>query len=518
MWKILIADDEEIECLGLEMMIRKNFKMLELLPYVSNGIDLIKKAESLQPDIMIVDINMPGLNGLEALEMLRLKKLNTKVIINTAYNEFNYIRKALQLGAFDFLSKPVYEEELVMAVSKVLGVLEKERKALHETQISEKKFYELQSALENGLMYSLLLGQPREEELRLWLDNLDQVFLGGVVVLIQVVDQKKASIYLELIWKMVQEQLTRLCTSLTVVHKDVMYLVLIPGSNVGEDSYQNWSIALLEMLRKKIRDTFECETVFGVSSWKYEFEKMTEGLRECRAAIRGQCTGGICFFEKTEKKTHRQEEQIKLTKQLIEAIRQKECESAKIILNQTFNQWKEEGQGFWQEQRLAAALIQECVEELDTGIGRHFFWRQLLERLKSAADESHLQEIVLKILWEFLEYGQIEKVQNEYVEEAVQYIENNYMKDISLDTVAERLGISTFYLSRLLTQQLDESFVELLTDVRINHAIHLIRQEDFIVKDIGARVGYLSPTYFYKVFKKNTGMTVGEMRRLLCGA
>ena len=79
------------------------------------------------------------------------------------------------------------------------------------------------------------------------------------------------------------------------------------------------------------------------------------------------------------------------------------------------------------------------------------------------------------------------------------------------------MGSALFILSRLLTQQLDKSFVELLTDARVDHAIRLIREEDYIVKDIGARVGYFSPTYFYKVFKKNTGMTVGEMRRLLRG-
>lgn len=86
-----------------------------------------------------------------------------------------------------------------------------------------------------------------------------------------------------------------------------------------------------------------------------------------------------------------------------------------------------------------------------------------------------------------------------------------------MELVAGRLGISSFYLSRLLTQQLDESFTEILTDTRIDHAIELIRRENFMVKDIGRRVGYLSDTYFYKVFKKNTGMTVGEMRQLLKG-
>ncbi len=517
MWKILIADDEEIECRGLEMMIRKNFKMAELLPSVYNGVDLIKKAERFQPDVILADINMPGLNGLEALEMLRLKALNAKVIINTAYNDFAYIRKALQLGASDFLSKPVYEEELVKAISKVLGVLEQEKRIFRENQISEKKFQDMQSALGNGLMSSILLGQPKEEELRLWFDNLDQTFLGGILVLMQVPDNRKVSVYLEVIRKMVQEELKRFCISLTMVHKETLYLFLIPGGEVGEENYQPWSRELLEMLRRKIRTDFECEAVFGVSRWKYEFEKMPEGLKECRMVLNDQRAEAVCFFEKREKIYSRQAEDLELTEDMADAVRRKDSEAAKEILQKIFTQWKAGGQGLWQEQRLAAAFIQKCQEELESGKRRHFFWRQLLERLQSASDETQLQERVLAVLWELPESKRTETIRNEYVEEAVLYIENNYMKDISLEAVAERLGISSFYLSRLLTQQLDESFVELLTDARIDHAIRLIRDEDFIVKDIGARVGYLSPTYFYKVFKKNTGMTVGEMRRLLRG-
>lgn len=91
-------------------------------------------------------------------------------------------------------------------------------------------------------------------------------------------------------------------------------------------------------------------------------------------------------------------------------------------------------------------------------------------------------------------------------------MEQNYMKDISLDEVAEYAGISSFYLSRLLKQKNNSTFVEMLTDIRIREAILMLRQKDVRIKEIGKRVGYLNPTYFYKVFKKNTGMTVGEMK------
>ena len=189
MWRMLIADDEEIECRGLEMMVQNNFKNIELLPSVYNGVALIKSAEQLQPDIIIADINMPGLNGLEAIEILQMKAVRAKVIINTAYSEFEYIRKALLLGTADFLSKPADEEQLVEAVGRVIRQMEQEEKKDQEHKITEKKFQDMQKIVGNELMYSILLGKPNEDGLRLWFDNLGRTYLGGILVAVRTTDQ-----------------------------------------------------------------------------------------------------------------------------------------------------------------------------------------------------------------------------------------------------------------------------------------------------------------------------------------
>ena len=78
-----------------------------------------------------------------------------------------------------------------------------------------------------------------------------------------------------------------------------------------------------------------------------------------------------------------------------------------------------------------------------------------------------------------------------------------------------RSGISPFYLSRLLKQELNETFVEILTKVRITRALVLLSDSRKTIREIGEEVGYGNTTYFYKVFKKQTGMTVGEVRRYL---
>ena len=103
----------------------------------------------------------------------------------------------------------------------------------------------------------------------------------------------------------------------------------------------------------------------------------------------------------------------------------------------------------------------------------------------------------------------------EYVAKAFLYIKKMYSRNISLEDVAALVGISPFYLSRLLKQELNETFVEILTKVRVAEALALLRDSGKTIRQIGEAVGYSNTTYFYKVFKKQTGMTVGEVRRYL---
>ena len=91
-------------------------------------------------------------------------------------------------------------------------------------------------------------------------------------------------------------------------------------------------------------------------------------------------------------------------------------------------------------------------------------------------------------------------------------MEKYYMKDISLEQAAEVSGISSFYLSRLLKQELNQTFVGMLTEIRMMNALRMLWEGKYTVKEIALQSGYNNITYFYKVFKKYTGMSVGEIR------
>ncbi|MCR4588930.1 MAG: response regulator [Lachnospiraceae bacterium] len=129
MYQILIADDEIIERTVLERKLRQNFQDRCVITQATNGREVIAKAREEMPDLMILDIEMPGVSGLEAAEEIRSWKKPCSIIFLTAFQEFDYARKAVSVHALEYLLKPCDEQELILSVEEALRIAE-ERKNL----------------------------------------------------------------------------------------------------------------------------------------------------------------------------------------------------------------------------------------------------------------------------------------------------------------------------------------------------------------------------------------------------
>ena len=104
---------------------------------------------------------------------------------------------------------------------------------------------------------------------------------------------------------------------------------------------------------------------------------------------------------------------------------------------------------------------------------------------------------------------------HEKIRRSLGYIEANYMEDVSLEMTAQYAESSVFYLSRLFRQELDMTFLEALTDVRLIHAVELMRENKMSLASIAERVGYPNAGYFYRLFKRNMGVSAARVKELL---
>jgi two-component system response regulator YesN len=110
-------------------------------------------------------------------------------------------------------------------------------------------------------------------------------------------------------------------------------------------------------------------------------------------------------------------------------------------------------------------------------------------------------------------YSPVLKKQKPIVQNAMDFIQDNLCEDLSLETVAENVGVSSYYLSRIFKNEIGETFINYITALRIDKAKQLFRKYNYSVRIVCQKIGYQNPTYFCKVFKKITGQTVNEFKQ-----
>lgn len=508
MYTIIIADDEELECHGLENVLQNSFSNVRIFPSVYNSADLISSVENDAPDIIITDINMPGLNGLDAIEILREKAVHSKVIINTAYSEFDYAQKAIKLGAFDFLVKPLENETLIRTITRAMKEIDRERLLDEKTLTDTDSYRKMVDVAGKEVISSVILGKPNEEDMNIWLEHMGHIYWGGVFV---AASTEKNSGITEL--KKIANSMLEYGTYLMKIYSGMLLFFFFPGESIGVGNYENWIAGLLTRLSDKMEKENGEGVRFGVSRWRYDYEEMTEAYQESVSALNSQSKNRINFYERNAHVLNIKQSTIRLTEELTSAVKIHDMEMCKKLLISQLAVWNKEHITEYQAQVMLSLIIQNCSREI---CGHNIFsWNQLRSSLMPLSFDEKTADAVLDCFQNLFRLEEINYTRLCYIRDALDYIEENYERDISLEETASKQGISSFYLSRLLTQWLRTSFVELLTSARINKAIKLIQQDDAKVQNLSRRVGYQSPAYFYKVFKKNTGMTVGEMREFL---
>lgn len=125
MYKVFLADDEIWETMGLKKLLEKTGLPIQVLGEAENGIVALEQIVEKKPDILITDIRMPGINGLELIQKIRERELNIEIIVLSGYAEFDYAQTAMRWGVKDYLLKPVEQKELNRVLLEIISKGEK---------------------------------------------------------------------------------------------------------------------------------------------------------------------------------------------------------------------------------------------------------------------------------------------------------------------------------------------------------------------------------------------------------
>ncbi|UUZ95385.1 response regulator [Paenibacillus sp. P25] len=163
LYKVLLADDESLDLEGMKAFIPWEELGLEVVEAVTSGFAAIKVLESKQIDILVTDVNMPNMSGIELARKALEKSKDTRVIFVSGYQDFHYVKQALTLNACDYVLKPMDDAELIGSLTKVRGELDRER----ERRQQEQAFRQMVPMVKNELLLRLFEGSCGPDELDL---------------------------------------------------------------------------------------------------------------------------------------------------------------------------------------------------------------------------------------------------------------------------------------------------------------------------------------------------------------
>lgn len=500
--RLMIADDEEIARKALRLLLQKEMPEIELLPDASNGIEFVAMAQELKPDIAIVDVNMPGMSGIEAVDFLLARNCKTRFIIHTAYDEFDYVQKALSLKVDAYLLKPTKRGTTVETISKVCQQI----RTAKADRLSQSKvddlFTRIVPIMEREIMYSLFIGEPAQSTFETYCEVYGMRFRAGVVVsllprqngvLLRSTGQQD-------IHGKLDEALRGSCNYLAAVtESNICLLILIPPS-IDADRINAWLADVLRVMANRLEKLCHTPMRVGVGGICEDFGKMDQSYLESHMALLDTDGSDISFSKAKQKPQPQQLDE----KQLLSMVLQGNLQQLGSLLSEACC-GAEEALRVWNSicaQTAKRNDLSAQIRDLNVQLGKEI----------ASSDENaaaHLKKGLCQLVYLLSENGENGK---NYVRQALEFIQTHYREDVSLEDAAEVCGVSSYYLSRQFRMEYGQTFVECLTQVRMNAAMELAAKTRLSVREIAERTGYNNSTYFCRVFKKYTGKTISEYR------
>lgn len=536
MYKVLFTDDEILTREAVAENTPWEEAGFTLIGTAQDGREAISLMEKEEPSLLITDICMPVMDGLELAAYVREHFPSMKVIILSGYDEFAYAKRALQYGVSEYILKPITSIELKEELEKIRTQLDKENRSRTQIEKLQQDYEKNRPLLRERLLNQLLEGRGREENLQQQLEEME-IDLKGKRQAVLLIGANN-----EIEWKQEHPDIT----------PELMQFILYNAAQelVGEEDnavlFRNpaeRSILVLaretdEELREavarigaKVNQAFSqymnlklCvvvgKTVSSPRAWKdsYESACRTEGYRYL--FDNGGLLYAVDFEEKDAPsirtalwsddlvlaiKTGNQEEITEKVHDYFTALRQAECQRGTLQI-----------------------YIQNCVLTI---------WITLEERGTLQAGEYGEEGSFIKKLQEYRHLSDIEEAFLKFALSlsekiarkrdtgsqalalrALDYMEKNYMRtDLSLNTVCEYLAVSVSYFSMIFKTEAKETFVEALTRIRMEKARQILETTSLKNYEVAEKVGYNDPHYFSATFKKQVGMTPTEYAKKMRG-
>jgi len=521
MVKLLIVDDDEIICRGLAICIDWSLYDIEVVGIAFDGEVGLHSIENNRPDIILIDINMPFIDGLELSHIVRQKYPAIKIILLTAYTEFEYAKQAVKLQVFDYLSKPFENDEVVRAVLNAKNAIDSERKIRNEMSnnlgiIKGKYLSELMISNDMDDVHLNYCGlSDLQNEFCAACLYIENIFQTGQVGSDSIIDDEIARM---LVLAKIKNY-TEGFVGLHVFQRGDKIVLLFESKSLDYPSIKSMLAQVLEFVNANDDYFLSCGTgniIRGADSIRYSYEQAHKAV-SYHHYFSNQSLISMNDIESHETSF---DEYLQLhRKKILQNI--EDSDYLKLSDNMTtfLSGITEQKESVIKEIEFAvieiifAIIRKETIDNPTTDYFQDYI--KNIVKLLGEKDLAKVQNLISDIIQPMNKkfFKQNSKSNELLVERAIEYIDKNYFDpDLSLKTVADYVHTNSSYLCVLIKQFNLISYIDYLNRIRMENAKILLQNNAIKTYEIAFDVGFNSSQYFASCFKKYTGLTPSEYR------
>ncbi len=527
MYRVLLADDEGIVRDSLRMILEKNFPDTCEIETARTGRDVIELAELFRPDIVFMDIQMPGINGIDAIREIKKSNQTAEFIVLSAYDKFDYAKEAVALGVLEYLTKPFDKHTILETMRRAIGRIDARRQKRSQDLFIREKMESVTPIIENGFIYAAMFSEYAPEDVQNYKKLLElETDYGCMLAFVMGDDQQGrqmtnavgVSVRMQQKYQKFRELVKAQwdCVVGAVISNKVPVFLPTAKQQVSyEERIDMIDVcrALARQLKKELDITFR----IGIGSVHRLMDSM-DSYEEALKAL-DNSTGSVAHVDDLPIQcSYDDEYRLDLEVELFDRLRSGTVEESSRAAARYFDWMSEVYRGKEPSIRLKTLeFVLFAEHEAYTSGGMTYHFEDRADYMEKVMHTENITDLRGWFIEKFREcsanmHTKKDEHENSLVRRAQEYIQDNYQKDLSLDELSKELDISPYYFSKLFKEETGSNFVEYLTNLRMTRAKELLRDEQRSMKEICAEVGYSDPNYFSRIFKKNFGVTLTEWR------
>ncbi|QNO14027.1 response regulator [Alkalicella caledoniensis] len=525
MIKLLIADDEHIVIQSIKFIIHKFLDDVEVVGSASSGREAIEKALDLKPDIILMDIHIPGINGIEAIRQIKNSYNDAEFVIISAYEYFQYAKDAVNLGVYEYITKPVNKYKLVNVINDLSQIIYSKKEALKKEMILMEKMNTIIPHLESQFIHSLLFNSNTVDDLSFYEEIFGMKLRYGYAMVATVknheactkTDTISISLLKQKFYDMFSMQLKNICPCLIGPPLLDRVVAFIPMDE-KTDAYdlRNISISYANKLGEKIARNVKIPFEIGIGKG-YNIELFTKSYKEASKSVNSGKGETVTHFEDFHGVLAQQDNYpIHKEKLYLDKLSTGDLKGVLEIFEELFLWLTANNPN--DVNKIKSKLIELIIISQRT-VNRDVQDDSLLDsefliQLLSIDDPNEIKLNYMNYLKNLLVNVEEKKSKklNGFIIKALEYIDENYQHNLTLDDVAKEISMSYHHFSKFFKESTGKNFVDYITELRIEKAKMVLKDKNANVKEACYEVGYTDPNYFSKLFKKATGMTPTEYR------